>query len=200
MTGDLNNTTRQQILEAAITCIEKFGIASLTTRKIAKEAGTNIASINYHFRTKARLVDEALSMAVDHSLEDLSALIEQPERSLVQILEEVCFYLIDGGLRYPGTTLAHFYAMLLEKRYDTAAAHMFQQVFAGLAERATDEFPDKDQDDMNVTLAYILSATVFSVLAPGLFPPLTSLDLSRPNGGRKLARYLAQLFADSVEK
>ena len=199
MTDELNNTTRRRILEAAIACIEESGIASLTTRKIANEAGTNIASINYYFRTKARLVDEALSMTAQHSLEDLSTLIEQPEQSLVQILEEVCFYFIDGGLRYPGTTLAHLYTIMLEKRYDTAAAHMFQQVFVRLAQRAANEHPNKEQDDVKAALAHILSAAMFTVLAPGLFAPLTALDLSRPEGGRKLARSLAQLFADSLD-
>src|SRR5574341_1009582 len=49
---------RDQILGAVLTAIEKHGIDSLTTRKIAEEAGTNIASINYYFRSKDLLVEE----------------------------------------------------------------------------------------------------------------------------------------------
>jgi AcrR family transcriptional regulator len=200
MTDELSSTTRQQILEAVIACIEKYGIANVTTRKIAEEAGTNIASINYYFRTKARLVDEALSMAVQNTLEDLSALIDQPDQSVAQILEEVCFFLIDGGLRFPGTTLAHLYTIMLEKRYDTVASHMFQEVLERLSQHAADEYPDKNQDEVRAVLAHILSAAMFSVLAPGLFLPLTTLDLAQPEGGRELARSLAQLFTNSLEK
>lgn len=200
MTDEPNNTTRQQILEAVIACIEKYGIASLTTRKIAEEAGTNIASINYYFRTKDRLVDEALAMAVQNTLEDLSALIEQPDQSVEQILEEVCFFLIAGGLRFPGTTLAHLYTIMLEKRYDTVAADMFQQVLGSLSQRAADEYPNMNQDEVRAVLAHILSAAMFSVLAPGLFLPLTPLDLAQPEGGRELARSLTRLFTNSLEK
>ena len=39
---------RQLILEAVVTCIEKYGIDKLTTRRIAEAAGTNVASINYY--------------------------------------------------------------------------------------------------------------------------------------------------------
>ncbi len=200
MTDEPNSTTREQILEAVIACIEKYGIASLTTRKIAEEAGTNIASINYYFRTKDRLVDEALAMAIQHTVEDLTTFIDQPDLPLEQILEEVCFFLIDGGLRFPGTTLAHLYTIMLEKRYDTVAAHMFQEVLERLSRRAADEYPSKEQGEVRAVLAHIISAAMFSVLAPGLFLPLTPLDLAQPEGGRKLAHSLAQLFMNSLEE
>ena len=56
-----------------IDCIEKDGINNLTTRAIAREAGTNIASINYYFRSKDALVAEALQMSLDHMLGDIRA-------------------------------------------------------------------------------------------------------------------------------
>src|SRR3989304_1629807 len=99
-------STRRAILEAAVTCIEKFGIDRMTTRRIAQEAGTNIASINYHFRTKDQLVAEALTMTANHMLEDVFAEIEVQGTPFRQILENVLFYLIDGGLRFPRTPTA----------------------------------------------------------------------------------------------
>jgi AcrR family transcriptional regulator len=200
MTDESNNPTRNLILQAVIRCIEKYDIASLTTRKIAEEAGTNIASINYHFRTKAQLVDEALSLTTRNSLEDLTTLIKQTEHSLAEILEDVCFYLIEGGLRYPGITLAHLYTIMLEKRYDTAAADMFSQMFIQLVERACVEFPNAKQNHIKTALTHVLSAAIFSVLAPGIFLPHTTLDLSQPHGDRKLAHSLTLLFINSLEK
>ena len=66
--------TRRSILEAVVTCIEKYGIDKVTTRKIAVEAGTNLASINYYFRSK-----ENLFLAV---LEESYAQIRKAERAL----------------------------------------------------------------------------------------------------------------------
>ena len=64
------HATRQLILEAAIGCIEKYGLENVTTRKIAQQAGTNIASINYHFRSKDELIAETLTLTSKHMLEE----------------------------------------------------------------------------------------------------------------------------------
>ncbi len=70
------NATRRAILEAVVTCIEKYGIDKVTTRKIAVEAGTNIASINYYFRSKDELIEETLSMTIHHMMEDVFLAID----------------------------------------------------------------------------------------------------------------------------
>lgn len=41
-----------KIIEAAIECIEQFGLKGATNRRIAEKAGVNLAAINYYFRSK----------------------------------------------------------------------------------------------------------------------------------------------------
>lgn len=54
--------TREQLLEGALTCIQDKGLARTTVRDVAAAAGgANLGSIVYHFGTKERLLDEALS-------------------------------------------------------------------------------------------------------------------------------------------
>jgi AcrR family transcriptional regulator len=43
---------KQKIMEAIITCIEKYGIQKTTTWKIVEEAGYNTACMNYYFPTE----------------------------------------------------------------------------------------------------------------------------------------------------
>jgi TetR/AcrR family transcriptional regulator, regulator of cefoperazone and chloramphenicol sensitivity len=50
--------TRSRILEAAAEIIGKERNLNLTIREIAGRANVNIASINYHFRSKENLLDE----------------------------------------------------------------------------------------------------------------------------------------------
>lgn len=50
--------TRSRILEAAADIIGKERNLSLTVREIANRAVVNIASINYHFRSKENLINE----------------------------------------------------------------------------------------------------------------------------------------------
>ncbi|HEX2284189.1 MAG TPA: TetR family transcriptional regulator [Mycobacterium sp.] len=48
------------MLEGALTCIAERGYAATSSRDIARAAGANVASINYHFGSKDALVNEAL--------------------------------------------------------------------------------------------------------------------------------------------
>lgn len=57
-------SNREQILEAAIVCVQTRGVAATTTRDIAAEAGASLASIPYHFGSKDALMDQALLKAI----------------------------------------------------------------------------------------------------------------------------------------
>jgi AcrR family transcriptional regulator len=189
-------TTRQLILEAAVTSIEKYGLEKATTRRIAKEAGTNLASINYHFRTKDDLIAEALSMTIQHMLEDVHAAIAAPDRPLAATIEDVFYYLIEGAGRFPGVTTAHLHVVLVRKEYDSPAGQAIRGVFRRLLQRAADEYPDDDPDELGFSLSQVSSALLLAMLAPGYLPIADRYRPDDERGCRALARrYTAMLFA-----
>jgi AcrR family transcriptional regulator len=53
-----------RILEAAVACIEEYGVHRLTVRRIAAKAGVNTAAINYYFRTKEQLMDKVDELTI----------------------------------------------------------------------------------------------------------------------------------------
>lgn len=65
--------TRQQILEAARTVLAHVGYENITTRRIAEEAGVNIATLHYYFGTKEALLSEVLRTALEQALSVLRA-------------------------------------------------------------------------------------------------------------------------------
>lgn len=162
-------TTRQRILEAAISGIETYGLDQLTIRKIARDAGANIASINYHFRTKADLVAEALTMTINHMLEDVRATLDQDGRPVERTLEEVFFYLLDGGRRFPGITTAHMYRAVVKKEYGSPGGKAIRQAFDRTVQRVLDAYPDKDPEWVRFVLSQIFAALMFSLLTPDFF-------------------------------
>lgn len=189
-------TTRQAILEAAIACIEEYGLAKTTTRRIARTAGTNVASINYHFRTKDDLIAEVLAMTGGHMLEDVYAAIDAPGRSLAATIEDVFFYLIEGAKRFPGITTAHLDQTLVHKQYDSPAGRAIRDIVGRLLERATDEYPQDDPAELGFALSQVASALLLTMLAPDYLPiaePYRPVDAERC---RALARrYTTMLFA-----
>jgi len=56
--GDIGS--KERLRRAALNCIAQRGYAATSSRDIAREAGANVASINYHFGSKETLVTEAL--------------------------------------------------------------------------------------------------------------------------------------------
>jgi TetR/AcrR family transcriptional regulator, regulator of cefoperazone and chloramphenicol sensitivity len=187
-------STRQAILVAAIDSIEAHGLEQVTTRMIAERAGTNVASINYHFRTKDRLIEEALMTTITHMLEDVILTLDDPALSFREALTAVLFYLIAGGSEWPGITTAHLYSIVVAKTYDSPSAKTILRVFDRLHERARDSLPDEDPQHLRLLLADIFSIVLFGQLAPGFF---TLADRYQPKDEqrcRQLAEHYAALF------
>ena len=189
---------RQLIIEAVVACIEKYGIDKLTTRKIAEEAGTNIASINYYFRSKEELVAETLTTTINHMMEDVFAAIADTGKPFEETLREVFFYLIDGATRFPGISTAHLYAAVVEKRYDSPGGQAIVRVFERLAERAVKELPQKDPEEIRFQMAQVVSSIMFSMLAPGFFWVSEKVQPLDPQHCRTMAEAYARTFFVAV--
>ena len=97
--------TRDQILEAARKALIREGYERITTRRIAKEAGVNIATLHYHFGTKEALLAEAaryglrrIEQQLRHIIESAPSASEAVSRALQAVLVLVREH--PGILRY----------------------------------------------------------------------------------------------------
>lgn len=189
------SATRRLILEAVVTCIEKYGIDKLTTRKIAEEAGTNIASINYHFRSKDELIAETLSMTITHMMEDVFMAIDEPQKPFETILSNVLFYLLDGSRLFPGISRAHLYKAVVEQDKQSISAQAMIRVFDRLVQRAVREYPQKDPRQLQLALSQVFSSIMLSFLSPGFLPLPREFRPLSPKRARTLADCYASQFA-----
>jgi AcrR family transcriptional regulator len=183
---------QQLILEAVITCIEKYGLEKTTTRKIAREAGTNIASINYYFRSKDDLIAQALGVTLQHMQEDLVEIVRDQERSFDLVLRAWLAYLIEGARLYPRVFMAHMYAPLVEKRFDTPGPQAFRKMVDLLSERAAQAYPAISERQLQAGLEDMVSAVMFRMLAPEFFS-----DLEKP-APEELAERYAVIFTQVI--
>jgi AcrR family transcriptional regulator len=166
--------TQEAILLATIDCINEFGIEHLTTRMIAEKAGANIASINYYFRTKEQLVNQALEITIKHMLEDVLDTIKNPDLPFRKTLNDVFYYLIEGASGNIGISNAHLYRLVVEKDYQSISAQSFLAAFESILERAQQEFPEQDPTRLRWILASIFSSIMFMMLTPYFFHPAGS--------------------------
>lgn len=166
---------QEKIIEAVIICIEKFGLENTTTRKIAEEAGTNIAAINYYFRSKDDLITQSLSATLLHMEEDLQEILQDETKTFTQVLREWVIYLLDGAKIYPRVLVAHMYPPLVEKCLDTPSTASFRKMLNDLTERAIHAYPQHNPDELRITLIQIVSAVIFKAMSTEFFPEIETL-------------------------
>jgi AcrR family transcriptional regulator len=76
---------RDQLLAAARRLLEERGYAHITARDLVAASDTNLASIGYHFGSKAALLNEAIEASFADWAEQLAALVmSDPEATPLQ--------------------------------------------------------------------------------------------------------------------
>ena len=60
-----DHETRQRLLDVAVRLFSTYGFKRVTVREICREAGANVAAINYHFGDKLGLYTEVVKTAID---------------------------------------------------------------------------------------------------------------------------------------
>jgi AcrR family transcriptional regulator len=187
---------RQVILEAVVTCIERYGLENVTTRKIAIEAGSNIAAINYYFRSKDDLIAETLSMTIKHMLEDVFIAMDKSAEPFEVTITNVLFYLLDGSLRFPGISRAHLHQAIADGR--SVSARALTRLFDRLVERAAQAYPRTDPRLVRLRISQIMASIMFTMLTPGFFRVSRDYKLADSKHARRLAESYAQLFRSGV--
>ena len=191
--AEKETSTQEAILLATIDCINESGIEHLTTRMIAEKAGANIASINYYFRTKEVLVNQALEITIKHMLEDVNETINDRDMEFREILKDVIFYMISGASINMGITSAHLYRLVIDKDYDSISAVSFLSAFNNLLVRAEENFPDQEPDQLRKVLASIFSSIMFMMLTPFFFQ-LKEEKLTERTFHLEMADHFTEMF------
>lgn len=91
--------TRTAILRATLRVIGADGIAGVTNRRVAREAGVSLGSITYHFDTQTTLLRESLLLFVHEETERLSSIaavsapvsIDEAAALVEQVVESTSF-------------------------------------------------------------------------------------------------------------
>ncbi len=165
---------RQKIIIATISCIEKLGMRGLTVRAIAKEAGVNVAAVNYYFGSKDALLDTLMKQTLDHMTEDVKEMMEGSPRG---ILEEIFGYLLSGALLYPNFTKAHLYNIFTAGDYRGGFVKRINQILEEVYGHVGPALRGKDEQDKKNALTQMFYTVFFSGTMPDLFKKFRGADL-----------------------
>lgn len=158
--------TRRLLVEAALRVISAQGTAQATSRRIANEAGVNLAAITYHFGSKDALVRTALASQVEALVEPALALLESEA---------------DPSARSIGAVqllMAEF-----ESRANDAPTYLEALVAAGRGD-PEDEPTRLLISDVRSRLSTVIAAQLDGGLVPGWVDPdaMAALIIAAANG------------------
>ncbi|MBN1273838.1 MAG: TetR family transcriptional regulator [Candidatus Aminicenantes bacterium] len=161
-------STREKIILAAVARIEKEGIDSVTIRSIALEAGVNIASINYYFGSKEKLLEETLGQTAKEAFADPIEMLEDINKDVRISLQAVFSHFLKGSHTYPGLSRAHVYGPLLRGDYSGVFVKEYLKFLDHLYKKIKPFFPGTDPKSLKSAIVQALSVIIFLGLLPGL--------------------------------
>jgi AcrR family transcriptional regulator len=168
----------EQIILATIECIETFGIHGATIRRIAQRAGVNSAAISYYFRSKEHLLQVAMERTLENAF-DLNDFSDSVGKPVQERLTHIFSFLIEGALKFPGISRAHFYEPFIEGNYETPGVEHINAFLSALETEILASSNSYTQQEVRTKLVYLTSATmIYPGLMPKLLEPFSNVKLS----------------------
>jgi AcrR family transcriptional regulator len=93
--------TEARIREAAHAVFLKKGFAAATVRDVAKQAGSNLALVNYYFRSKKALFEVIMKEKVQQVIGSLRPILTDETTTLDEKIERIVNFYIDFLIKNP---------------------------------------------------------------------------------------------------
>jgi DNA-binding transcriptional regulator YbjK len=75
--AEASQRVRESIVEATVRIAARDGVAAVTHRAVAKEAGVSLSSTTWHFAAKADILEAALRWTAEHEIARIAAIAER---------------------------------------------------------------------------------------------------------------------------
>ncbi len=168
-----------KIIEAAISCVEEFGLSGATNRRIAEKAGVNLAAINYYFRSKDNLIDKVMETTLNNAF-DWTDIEQLPGNTAKERCAAVFEHLIKGGCDYPGITRAHFTDLFVTGNYSSLMIKKYNEFMSKLVDDLAYRGVSLSREMLKIACAQIAQACLMAALAPQINTPSTGVDMRDP--------------------
>lgn len=177
--------TKQEILKTTLRILESEGIQKLTVRKIAAQAGVNVAAVNYHFGSKDRVVFEALNILRAHfgmAFAHLRNAERPPRERLVAFMTAYC----DTVFEYPNLVKAFVNQSLNIEIQQNYEAFVRQEGLALITQTLAEIITASDET-LRMKAIQMMSSLILILLVGKDSGPVIGLDFSDP---QVRARYI----------
>ena len=199
------NSTQIKILEAAESELAEYGYAGASIRNITQRAGVNVASINYHFGSKEKLIKELFKFRIMPLNELRLGLLEKaqtrsedgvvPVSGLVDILVRptVARLMTKDGRRF-----VQAMARCMSEPLDFMCEldeEIFHEVFTTFLAAFQKALPDLDPSRVMIKLNFIICSMVGFMMHFPRMEQFVGFDLSKEQFDQVLDQYIEFISA-----
>jgi AcrR family transcriptional regulator len=185
-------STQSRILDATAKLLLTTPPGELTTRRIAAEAGVNVAANNYHFQSKDELVDRAMEAATATAFERGVAVLMGTRGAPADRLRDFLAGYAYGLEKFPSLTRAAFLGLFQREDSRTFYGAYLRQMLDRVAQVIT-EVRGRDAAPASATVALmVLSCVIFPFLVSDTMREAGAVDYS-DDAARK--RYIETALA-----
>ena len=184
--------TEQRILLTAINCINELGINKVTVRMIAERADVNVAAVNYYFRSKDRLMEQAMELAVTNLFEDVDEMLATVKDGRILVMKLLGF-LLWGIEEYPGITRSFLYAPVAGEENRGPMLPAMQSLTTRLRDRLVELCPNRRQEDLEAGIMAVFSTMLIGCVVPQLYESYTAAGFGDENARERLIAELTNM-------
>jgi AcrR family transcriptional regulator len=192
---------KENIIIAASECLEKKGIQAVTVRDIAREAGVNVAAVNYYFGSKDILMEECLKYSLYSTLTRHYKEIEKSNPEPRSLLKAFFRSIFQGASQWPNILKAHIYGPVMDNNYQGIFVEWLNDIAGRLAVKIAEvDGAIKDVKRLKMVIMQMLSVVLLWSLMPGLFDKFSGFDFKESQKQDQYLDLLLESYLGPVDK
>ena len=170
---------RTEIIDAAIEVMARVGLAGLSMRVVASQAGIPVGALSYYFDDKSDLVAQAFRQLSDREIERVvhTANQLQPSMSPEELADAVADMIIDGFTSPEGAIVTR-YELVTEASRDERLRPMFEAWYAAMVPALSRLFRDLGSRQPELDSRAVM-AVMAGLEIDNLYRPLGPVDKRR---------------------
>lgn len=176
--------TKEKILNTAYKIAGEQGFHKITVRKIAKEAGVNVAAVNYHFRNKENLLRETVLVFVTTMQELIDQLFDGRELN-PQNFEEILMKITEKQLENPGIIKSIYISLIRGDVPFKNGEQTISKIFNDLVAATKNKVPFADENSIRIIFVQIFAEVLYPVLLGNFVKTVFQIDYTDQETRRK---------------
>ena len=200
MTKKDDATTRDRILRAATGLLFKMTPEKITSRALARSARVNVAAINYHFRSKEKLLDEAVEAATAMAFQKGMAVLlnpgEDPRKRLSSFLAGYAY----GLMEFPGLTRTAFSGLFLHESPSNPYGKYTREMIAGIGKVIGEALGAADEAVNRQMALMVLGSVIFPFLLSNTVREAGVVDYGSRDARNAFIEYILDTIVKPTEK